>query len=163
MKTIAQRRSAGIGLERRIKKAINDLGGQAMRMPGSGSYEGLKGDLSISLGAARFLGECKKSMGNSIRIKVEWLEKISKEAKEANRVPALFVAWNRGPILVAMPLLKIRHSLVPCLDPVVSKFKFHEVEEVGEVSFSFAKVPELGVWHLMELEDWVQACWLATS
>lgn len=161
-KTIRQKHSAGIGLERRAKAAINELGGQACRMPGSGAIAGFKGDLSISLGAARFLAEVKKSMNaQGIKIKVEWLLKITQEAEAENRQPALIFAWQRGPLMAAMPKANFRRSFLMVKEPIKTKCKFLEVEaKADEFSFLFSRFPELGEWYCMTLESWVHSCWM---
>jgi Holliday junction resolvase len=162
MKTITQKHASGIALERRARAAINDLGGQAVRMPGSGAMAEFKGDLEINLGDARFKAECKKSMTRNLKIKAEWLEKITREALASNRKPALIFAWQRGPIMVAMPKVNFRKSFLVLTDPVVSKFNFLKVNDdlPAEFSFSFSKFPALGTWQTMGLEGWVHSCWM---
>lgn len=57
------------------------------RQPGSGAFAGLKGDVK----AEDFLIECKRTDGKSIRLTKQWLEKISKEALEAGKHPAMVI------------------------------------------------------------------------
>jgi hypothetical protein len=133
-----------------------------MRMPGSGAMEGLKGDLSISLGDAQFLGECKKSMTKNLKLQAAWLQKIVQEAEAAKRRPALIYSWQRGPIMVAMPKVNFRASFLVPSFPVVSKIAYLLVNEElpAEFSFSFSRFPELGIWQTMKLEGWVHSCWM---
>lgn len=161
-KTIVQKHNAGIALERRAKAALLELGAQAWRMPGSGAYAEFKGDLAVSLGDARFLAEVKKAMGKVLKLKAEWLQKITREAEHENRKPVLIYAWNRGPLIVAMPKQNFRKSFLIPSDPVISKFNFLKVDEdwPQEFSFSFSKFPELGIWQAMGLKGWVDVCWM---
>lgn len=60
--------------------------------PASGAMEGLKGDLSND----QFLLEQKVTEKLSISIKYAWLEKISKEALEKGKEPALVFQFVDG-------------------------------------------------------------------
>lgn len=59
-------------------------------MPGSGSQPGAKGDIRFD----RLLVETKSTAKGSINIKKAWLDKISKEAMAANRIPALVISFT---------------------------------------------------------------------
>lgn len=65
------------------KRTAKRLGGQARA--GSGSVEGYKGDITFNA----FLIENKSTLHKSFTIKAAWLDKISREAREEGRVPAL--------------------------------------------------------------------------
>lgn len=55
--------------------------------PGSGAFDGLKGDVKT----AEFLIEAKRTDKSSISVKKEWLEKIDKEAIDIGKKPALVI------------------------------------------------------------------------
>lgn len=55
------------------------------RQPGSGAFAGLKGDVKQE----DFLIECKRTDKKSISLTVKWLKKISMEALEAGKHPAM--------------------------------------------------------------------------
>ena len=68
------------------------LGGRPQ--PGSGSSDYAKGDVKQGESAAdfqsnRFLIECKQTIHASLRIEGKWLAKITREAAQAGREPAL--------------------------------------------------------------------------
>jgi len=69
------------------KKAANRLGGQARA--GSGAIEGYKGDITLH----DYLVENKTTIHKSFSIKLEWLDKISREARTEGRIPALAVQF----------------------------------------------------------------------
>ena len=62
---------------------VDRLGGKLRR--GSGNKEGEKGDVLVG----NFLIENKTTLGNSIRLELDWLLKIYQEALETSRIPAL--------------------------------------------------------------------------
>ena len=62
---------------------VDRLGGKLRR--GSGNKEGEKGDVLVG----DFLIENKTTLGNSIRLELDWLLKIYQEALETSRIPAL--------------------------------------------------------------------------
>lgn len=68
--------------EERVAKKV---GGK--RVAGSGASDYSKGDVRLD----RFLIECKKSEKLSLRIKQEWLKKISNEARAKEKWPALSI------------------------------------------------------------------------
>jgi len=57
--------------------------------PGSGSIQGCKGDMVLP----EFLVENKSTEHRSISLKFDWLEKISVEAREEGRAPALAIQF----------------------------------------------------------------------
>jgi len=63
------------------------LGGQARA--GSGSVEGFKGDIEV----AEFLLENKSTINKSISLKLEWLDKISREARSEGKTPGLSIQF----------------------------------------------------------------------
>ena len=69
-----------------------DLGGR--RQPGSGSSDYAKGDVKQGVNEAgfqstSFLIECKQTIHASLRVEGKWLAKITREAAQAGREPAL--------------------------------------------------------------------------
>jgi len=77
------------------KRTAKRLGGVARR--GSGSIEGYKGDITLN----QFLVENKATCNRSISLKLDWLDKISREARDEGRTPALslqFVDSNGTPV-----------------------------------------------------------------
>lgn len=69
------------------KKVAKRLGGKVRA--GSGSVEGYKGDVELP----DYLVENKTTINKSLSIKQDWLVKISVEAREAGRVPALAIQF----------------------------------------------------------------------
>ncbi len=69
------------------KRTAKRLGGQVRR--GSGAIEGYKGDITLH----DFLVENKTTIHRSFSLKLDWLDKISLEAREEGRVPALAVQF----------------------------------------------------------------------
>lgn len=69
------------------RRAAKRLKGQ--RRPGSGALDGAKGDIVKK----RFLIESKATKNASIVVKLEWLEKIDKEALDAGKDPALLLQF----------------------------------------------------------------------
>jgi hypothetical protein len=76
------------------KRAADRLGGQ--RRAASGSKPGWKGDVDVSRPRGRFLFECKSTKHGSMRLKGEWLSKISGEAFSEGKFPALHVMLAVG-------------------------------------------------------------------
>jgi hypothetical protein len=68
-------------------KTAKRLGG--VPRPGSGAVAGAKGDIMLS----EYLVENKSTEHKSISIKLEWLEKISVEAREESKIPALAIQF----------------------------------------------------------------------
>jgi hypothetical protein len=73
--------------QRAEKKASGRLG--VRKNPGSGAVEGLKGDLT----ADDFLIENKTTEHRSISLKMDWLEKIHREARQVGRSPAVTIQF----------------------------------------------------------------------
>lgn len=86
-------------LKRRQKHAIGKAGRaseqilarqmKARGRPASGAMEGAKGD--IDLGTV--LLEAKSTTRNSMGLKLEWLAKISREARSEGKSPALSISF----------------------------------------------------------------------
>lgn len=73
---------------------------------GSGSIEGFKGDITLP----DFLVENKATEHKSISLKHAWLEKISREARQVGKVPAVTIQFvdKRGD-----PIAYGRWALIP--------------------------------------------------
>lgn len=69
------------------RKTAKRLGGTTR--PGSGSVDGAKGDILLS----DYLVENKCTEHKSISLKLEWLNKISVEAREEGKSPALSIQF----------------------------------------------------------------------
>ena len=69
------------------RKTAKRLGGTTR--PGSGAVAGAKGDILLS----DYLVENKSTEHKSISLKLEWLDKISVEAREEGKVPALSIQF----------------------------------------------------------------------
>ena len=69
------------------KKTAKRLGGRTR--PGSGAVAGAKGDIFLS----DYLVENKSTEHASISLKLAWLEKISVEAREEGKAPALSIQF----------------------------------------------------------------------
>lgn len=70
--------------ERKTAKRIDG----AVR-PGSGSVEGAKGDIMTH----SYLLENKCTSKRSFSVKIEWLQKITKEAREEGKLPGLSIQF----------------------------------------------------------------------
>jgi hypothetical protein len=85
--------------KKRMRSLVNEqeeegarlIGGR--RHVGSGAIEGLKSDASSS----RWQLEAKQTAGKSIGVSLEWLEKISREARSQDKHPILFLRFTRIP------------------------------------------------------------------
>lgn len=73
--------------QRSEKKTAKRIGGSANA--GSGAIEGFKGDITLR----DFLVENKSTEHKSVSIKLEWLDKISREARELGKDPALSIQF----------------------------------------------------------------------
>lgn len=69
------------------RKTAKRLGG--ITRPGSGAVAGAKGDILLP----DYLIENKSTEHKSISLKLEWLDKISVEAREEGRIPALSIQF----------------------------------------------------------------------
>lgn len=83
---------AGYGVKRkskcqedRVAKELN-----AFRQPASGALDGMKGDVKHD----DFLIEAKRTDSNVLPVSTRWLKKITKEAEEIGKVPALTLEWG---------------------------------------------------------------------
>lgn len=74
--------------ERRVARVLG-----ARQTPASGALCGAKGDATLECKDYRFRIESKATANKSLGVKYEWLEKITKEALETNRLPALTVSF----------------------------------------------------------------------
>jgi Holliday junction resolvase len=77
--------------EKRLAKRTN-----SRRVPGSGASVNAKGDVR----GKDYLIEAKSTEKLSLSIKMKWLEKITKEAKEIARKPMLAITFKDMPLLV---------------------------------------------------------------
>jgi len=64
------------------------LGGH--RVPGSGAFDNRKGDADVP----GFLMEAKRTDGKVMTIRMDWLDKIRKEASAAQKLPALTLEFG---------------------------------------------------------------------
>jgi hypothetical protein len=69
------------------RKTAKRLGGRTR--PGSGAVAGAKGDILLT----DYLVENKSTEHQSISLKLSWLEKISVEAREEGKAPALSIQF----------------------------------------------------------------------
>jgi hypothetical protein len=81
------KRRHGTKSERRVAKKLD-----AKLRPGSGSKVGAKGDSVLP----DLLVESKSTVNDSLSLKLAWLQKISGEALDCNRAPALTVSFVTG-------------------------------------------------------------------
>jgi hypothetical protein len=63
---------------------------QSRRIPGSGAFEGLKGDVDSG---SWFLAECKQTRGGRLTIDPHWYDKIEREARDLGRPWWVLHAW----------------------------------------------------------------------
>lgn len=101
--------------QRAEKKTAKRIAGRAN--PGSGSIDGLKGDITLR----DFLVENKSTEHKSISLKHEWLEKISREAREVGKTPALAIQFVDK---LGNPIANARWVLIP-------EDEFREFSEEG--------------------------------
>jgi Holliday junction resolvase len=94
---------AGKAFEYRIRDLLIENGWQAERVPLSGMISNHKGDIRAECNGISFLIECKKSRSDSIKVKGEWLKKISKEAEDINRTPALIHGTLNSKPFITIP------------------------------------------------------------
>ena len=71
---------AGRKSEKRVAKELG-----ARERPASGAMAGAKGDMEVR----RALLEAKSTTGNSISVSLDWLAKITREARSDGKTPAL--------------------------------------------------------------------------
>jgi hypothetical protein len=69
------------------KKLAKSLGGR--QTPASGAMQGAKGDIEFT----RVLMEAKSTTAASVSIMLDWLAKITAEARGKNKTPALAVSF----------------------------------------------------------------------
>lgn len=172
MKALPQRnRTNGIGFERRLVHRIRDEGWQAMRNPGSGAYEGLKGDIIASINKVNYLIEAKKSTTASISVKKEWLDKIVEEAAASRRRPVLAIGFQSQRKIFIMISLFDYCVLTGQKETLKGHLRFDRIERAApklstifDYSFlsSLSPCPLLVAfgdrtqWILLEFEDWVK-------
>lgn len=77
------------------RAAERNLGNRLARLtPGSGALPGAKGDLVYTPDSGiEFLIESKSTTSESLSIKMEWLDKITNEALDAAKNPALSIQF----------------------------------------------------------------------
>jgi hypothetical protein len=73
--------------QRAEKRAAKRIGGR--QTPASGAKDGAKGDIRRN----QFLIESKATSKASISVTLAWLDKISKEAEDSGKVPALLLQF----------------------------------------------------------------------
>lgn len=78
---------AGRASEQKLAKKL----GTRLR-PGSGAVAGCKGDVMLP----KFLMEAKSTTGRSMALDHSWLAKITKEAREEHKDPALAISFTNG-------------------------------------------------------------------
>lgn len=59
----------------------------------SGAMASLKGDATLTKGELKFLMECKSTVHDSMPVQLDWLVKISGEAIQKGKQPALTVSF----------------------------------------------------------------------
>ena len=74
------------------KQLAKDLGGH--RVPNSGSIDGLKGDVSTD----DFLIDSKETGSRQLMVTGQMINKITKEAREAGKNPALVLTLGQVPL-----------------------------------------------------------------
>lgn len=91
LKRLQERGRTGHGTvsERRVAK---DLG--ATPTPGSGAFQGHKGDARLETTKRKFLIENKATKHASMTLDLGWLVKIATEAKNKGSTPALAVSFT---------------------------------------------------------------------
>ena len=77
----------GLAAEKRIAKRV-----EGRQMPGSGAMQGAKGDVTLP----DVLLEVKSTVNDSLSLKLEWLAKITGEARAVGKEPALSVLFTTG-------------------------------------------------------------------
>lgn len=88
LERISKRKIGDSGRRRESDIARRDLGGR--QTIGSGNIDGDKGDVEVG----RFLIEVKSTAKASMSIKADWLRKITAEALQKSKVPALMVSFT---------------------------------------------------------------------
>lgn len=77
--------------ERRIARSYGESGFKgARRIPGSGAFQGLKGDIDPG---SWFLGEAKQTRGGRLTIDPHWYDKIEHESRDRGRPWWVLHAW----------------------------------------------------------------------
>lgn len=75
-------------------RVVKRLGGKPVA--GSGCSENNKSDGTLETGKVRLRIESKATLHKQMSVKLDWLTKISKEARETNRDPMLTVNFVDG-------------------------------------------------------------------
>lgn len=88
LERISRRKIGDSGRKREADIARRDLGGR--QTIGSGNIDGDKGDVEVD----QFLIEVKSTAKASMSVKVDWLRKITSEALQKSKVPALMVSFT---------------------------------------------------------------------
>lgn len=102
-KPVKRPTSVKVGKQESMKARVNQhekdladrLGG--FRQPASGALEGMKGDIKLDT----FLLDSKETDTNSLILSTKELTKITREARECGREPALIVTIHRLPVTVS--------------------------------------------------------------
>jgi hypothetical protein len=79
----------------RSEKKINKFLG-ASDVAGSGAIEGYKSDGILEGKDYQFRLEHKATVNKSMSVKQAWWDKISEEAMETNKIPALSISFTNG-------------------------------------------------------------------
>jgi hypothetical protein len=77
--------AAGRASEKRLNR---QLGGKAR--PASGAMEGAKGDIDLE----SILLEAKSTVKDGMRVQLDWLAKISREARSEGKKPAVTLSFS---------------------------------------------------------------------
>jgi hypothetical protein len=102
-KPVKKPSAAKVGKQESMKARVNkhekdiadDLGGY--RQPASGALEGMKGDVKLE----NFLIDSKETETNSLILSSKELTKITREARECGRDPAIVATIHKLPVTVA--------------------------------------------------------------
>jgi Holliday junction resolvase len=79
--------------KRHEKKVAGAIGGK--RQPGSGAFNGLKGDVRRDQEGFPLLVECKRTIYRTIPVEAYYLTKITTEALAAGKYPALALQFDK--------------------------------------------------------------------
>lgn len=102
------------------------------RQPNSGSFDLMKGDVQ----GENFLADCKGTGKGYIRLTSDWIDKIEKEAAEADRTPCIEICFKDSDKVqykwVAMPETEFFRYIE---EPGISDDQFlYEEKESGQAS-----------------------------
>lgn len=95
-------RQRGKNLEYMLVEVVRKHGGEANRIPSSGSSAGFKGDVIFKLNGHDFLAECKKTSRKSLAIREEWIDNTTKYANKDNKIPLIVFQFLRKSMWISM-------------------------------------------------------------